>query len=311
MQCEPVVVEIKLSTTDLRGKRVHQRIHPDFGFVQLAIQMPSGQTLPYQPLLEQCAETETTLLDEANPSIYASAYIGYGRKGFYFDQAGLYQLRAIYYALDGSEVISNTLTLRVRSPLDRTEEDIADLYSGHDQGTLFFLLGSDSETLASGNKAFENVIDRHDQHPLAVYAHLALGINAGRTFKTMTMNPADDKELTLRPRQSEEAVQNLQTVVETSKKGKGVDNITLDMAMRRLARAQGNTGDDQGAAKTLDDGIKFFRDQLKLRPHVVQQIEERTGQLKAEVMGDTPYAEPGAASRGAAKKPRAKKAAKR
>ncbi|HEX9941356.1 MAG TPA: hypothetical protein VGG03_05020 [Thermoanaerobaculia bacterium] len=311
VQCEPVVVEVKLSTTDLRGKRVHARIHPNFGFVQLAIQMPSGQTLPYQPLIEQCAETETTVLDEANPSIYASAYIGYGKKGFYFDQSGLYQLRAIYYALDGSEVISNTLTLRVRSPLDRTEEDIADLYSGHDQGTLFYLLGSDSESLASGNQAFENVIDRHGQHPLAVYAHLARGINAGRNFKTLTKT-AEDKELTLRPPQSDQAIEDLRSVVDTSKKGEGVDNITLNMAMRRLARAQENTGDDKGAERTLDELIAFFSELIKHRPHVVRQIRERTDQLKAEVLGadrSGAAASDGGSSRKAGKKPGAKRGA--
>ncbi|HEV3468964.1 MAG TPA: hypothetical protein VG148_06555, partial [Pyrinomonadaceae bacterium] len=282
VQSEPVVVEIKLSTTDLRGRRVHTRLHPDFGFVQLAVQMPSGQTIPYQPLVEQCTETETTVLDEENPSIYASAYIGYGRKGFYFDQSGLYNLRAIYHALDGSQVVSNVLTLRVRSPLDRDEEEIAELYSGNDQGTLFHLLGSDSEELDSGNKAFENVIDKHGEHPLAVYAHLVRGINAGRSFKTIT----EEKNLDQRPPQHEEAVEALKTVVDKSKKGKGVDNITLNMAMRRLARAQEGGGDERAAARTLDDLVSFFRDSLKLRPHVVRQIEERTSGLRSEVLKD-------------------------
>jgi hypothetical protein len=280
VQSEPVVVEIKLSTTDLRGRRVHTRLHPDFGFVQLAVQMPSGQTIPYQPLVEQCTETETVVLDAENPSIYASAYVGYGRKGFYFDQSGLYNLRAIYHALDGSQVVSNVLTLRVRSPLDRDEEEIADLYSGHDQGTLFHLLGSDSEHLASGNRAFENVLDKHGKHPLAVYAHLVRGINAGRNFKTVT----EEKNLSQRAPQNDEAVEALRSVVDTSKKGEGVDNITLNMAMRRLARAQERGGDDRGASRTLDDLVRFFRDGLNLRPHVVKQIEGRTDDLRSEVL---------------------------
>lgn len=281
VQSEPVVVEVKLSTTDRRGKRVHSRIHPNYGFVQLAVQMPNGQTIPFQPLVEQCVETETILLDDDNPSIYASAYVGYGKKGFYFDQSGLYQVRAIYHALDGSEIVSNSLMLRVRNPLDRQEDEIADLYSGHDQGTLFYLLGSDSEFLASGNKALENVVDKYGKHPLAVYAHLVRGINAGRNFTTVT----EDKKLEHRKAQTAESAESLKSVVDTSKKGDGVDNITLNMAMRRLARAQQGEGREQAAADTLDDLVNFFRDKLKLNPNVIAQIQQRTDALKVELEG--------------------------
>ena len=285
IQGEPVVVEIKLSTTDLRGKRVHTRLHPNFGFVQLAIQLPSSNVVPYRPLVEQCLETETTILDADNPAIYASAYIGYGKGGFYFDQSGLYQLRAIYHALDGSEVVSNVLTLRVRNPLDRTEEAIADCYSGHDQGTLFFLLGSDSKYLDSGNKALDNVIDKYSEHPLSVYAKLVKGINAGRAFKTVT----DEKKLVQRKPDTTEAIKSLTEVVEVSTKDggkKGVDNITLNMAMRRLARAQTREGDVEKAEKTLDSLVGYFKDQLHLKPNVMNQIATRTDELRQEVRKD-------------------------
>ena len=283
VQGEPVVAEIKLSTTDLRGKRVHTRLHPNYGFVQLAIQMPSGNVIAFRPLVEQCLETETTILDSENPSIYASAYIGYGKGGFYFDQSGLYQLRAIYHALDGSEVISNVLTLRVRNPLDRAEEAIADAYSGHDQGTLFFLLGSDSKYLNSGNKALDNVLENYADHPLAVYANLVKGINAGRAFKTIT----EDKSVTSRQPDTGKAIKSLTAVIEAStkpsKKAEGVDNITLNMAMRRLARAQERQGDLGKAEKTLDNLVSYFKDKVKVKPHVVAQIQKRTDELREEV----------------------------
>lgn len=287
VQGEPVVVELKLSTTDLRGKRVHTRLHPNFGFVQLVIEMPSGNVLPFRPLVEQCLETETTVLDCDNLSIYASAYIGYGKGGFYFDQSGLYHLRAIYHALDGSEVVSNVLTLRVRNPLDKTEEAIADFYSGHDQGTLFFLLGSDSKFLNSGNTALDNVIDRYSDHPLSVYAKLVKGVNAGRAFKTIT----EDKVLVQRKPDTNEAIKSLTEVVAASTKSDGmqeggVDNITLNMAMRKLARAQTSEGDLEKADKTLDDLVGYFRDRLHLKPHVISQIAKRTDVLRQEVHGD-------------------------
>jgi hypothetical protein len=237
--CEPVVVEIKLYVTDKRGRRVHSNLHPKNGFVQIAIQKPGGQIVPYRPLITQCVEPELVVLDETNPSIYASAYVGYGKDGFYFDQTGLYRIRAIYYALDGSEVVSNVLDVRVRNPLNKEDEEVADLYFGDEQGTLFYLLGSDSENLQKGNDAFQEVLTKHKKHPLAVYAELANGINATRNFKTIEA----DKDLTERAPQPAESVPLLKQVVDASQGDAGVDNITLNMAMRRLIRAQKQAGD--------------------------------------------------------------------
>ena len=277
---EPVVVEIKLYTTDLRGRRVHTQLHPQFGFVQLAIQKPNGQVVAYRPAMDHCVESEITVLDANRPSIYESAYVGYGKGGFYFDQVGFYQVRAIYHALDGSEVSSNVLTLRVRNPLSNADEEVADLYFGHDQGTLFYLLGSDSEFLASGNTAFDEVLDKYGQHPLAVYARMIKGINAGRLFKTITA----EKKSTERQPQPDESIRLLSSVVDASEKGMGVDNITLNVTMRRLARAHKRAGDEESARKTMDRMVHFFENNQRLKPHVLRHIQAQAAEAQAETV---------------------------
>jgi energy-coupling factor transporter ATP-binding protein EcfA2 len=201
---EPVITEIKLYTTDLRGKRVHSHLHPNFGFVQIAIQQPGGEVVLYHPPIEHCIEVETTRLDAANPSIYDSAYIGYDKeRGHIFNQPGVYKLRGVYYALDGSVVFSEVITLRVRSPLSAADEEVADLFLGEDQGMLLYLLGSDSEFLQRGNQAFDTVLDKYSEHPFAVYARLIKGINASREFKTLT----EDYQVKVRKPRLEEAEQ--------------------------------------------------------------------------------------------------------
>jgi hypothetical protein len=275
--CEPVVVEVKLYTTDLRGRRVHEQIHPNYGFVQIAIQKPGGNVEIYQPLVEHCVESEMVVLDQERPSIYTSAYIGYGKGGFYFGQPGYYQVRAIYHAPDGSQVVSNVLPLRVGNPRDKAEDEIADLYYGDDQGKLFYLLGSDSQYLASGNTALDTVIDRHGKHPLSVYARLTQGLNAGRNFKTVTA----DKELYERPPEPESTIETLSPLIPLTQKSGKVDNITLNMAMRRLARAHKRTGDEEGANKVLDQMVKTFEDK-GLKPHVLKGIEAQADKARAE-----------------------------
>jgi len=274
---EPVVVEIKLYITDKRGRRVHSNLHPKNGFVQIAIQKPGGQIVPYMPLIQQCNEPELVVLDETNPSIYSSAYIGYGKDGFYFDQTGVYRIRAIYYALDGSEVVSNAIDVRVRSPLNKEDDQVADLYFGDEQGTLFYLLGSDSEYLQKGNDAFQEVLTRHKKHPLAVYAELVNGINATRNFKTIEA----DKELTERAPKPEESVPLLKQVVAASEDDAGVDNITLNMTARRLIRAQKQAGDKKNADETAKSMKNFFQ-KKKLKPHVLEKINSQVDATLAE-----------------------------
>lgn len=265
---EPVVVEIKLRTTDTRGKFVHTQLHPNMGLVQIGIRKPSGEVMKYEPLMEHCMAADVTRLDAERPSIYESAYIGYGKGGFYFDQAGVYKIRAVYYALDGSLVLSDILTLRVRTPLSSTDEEIADFFFGDEQGTLLYLLGSDSNFLKRGNEAFDQILDRYSDHPMVVYARLVKGINAGREFKSLT----PQKTMMVRAPEHGDCIKLLSEVADASEAGKGVDNITLNMTMRRMASAHKSTGDERGAKETMERMVNIFS-KKSLKPHVMRLIE--------------------------------------
>jgi hypothetical protein len=274
---EPILIEIKLSTSDLRGKQVHSYIHPKFGFVQIGIHKPNGEVKVYEPLMEYCTAEQTTFLDAERPAIFESAFIGYGKDSFYFDQPGSYQLRAIYYALDGSQVMSNTLGVRVRHPLNQTDEEVAQLFLGEEQGTLLYLLGSDLDELQSGNDAFDQVLDRYSQHPLAVYARLVKGMNAERTFKLLDPH----RELSLRQPQYDNSIELLSTVVRDSEAGQGLDNITLNQTMCSLAKAQKAQGNEAEARNTMTQMVNSFR-QKSLKPYILQNIEAQAAQTLQE-----------------------------
>lgn len=271
---EPVVIEIKLRTTNLQGQCVHGILHPNYGFVTLAIQKPNGDMQLYRPFIQHCAHIENVKLDAERPAIYESAYIGYGKDGFYFDQVGIYRIRALYHAPEGSRVVSDTLSLRVRAPFNAQDDEVAELYLGDDQGQLLYLLGSDSEFLKSGNDAFELMLDKHGDHPLAVYARMVAGINASREFKTIT----SDKKLGMRKPQYEDSIALLSEVVDASEKGVGVDNITLNMTMRCLARTQKSAGDEKAAKATMTRMVDLFR-KKSLKPHVLRHIEAQAKEI--------------------------------
>jgi hypothetical protein len=243
--------------------------------VQIGIQKPGGDIVVYEPLIEHCLAGGVTRLTDELPSIYDSAFISYGKGGHYFKQPGTYKLRALYYAPDGSVVFSDPLKIRVRSPHNDADEEVADLLLGDEQGTLFYLKGSDSEFLQNGRNAFTKVLEEYPDNPLAVYPQFVRGFNEGRAFKTIT----PDKTLEVRKPEYSKAVKLLSSVVDASEKGQGVDNVTLDETMIRMAHNQKAAGDLKGAKETADRMLDIFG-KKSLRPHIKRLIEEQAREIK-------------------------------
>ena len=276
---EPVVAEIKLYTTDMRGKQVHKHLHPNFNFVQLAIQKPCGELVVHHPPIDHCIEVEKVELNESNPAIYESAYIGYdGEKGLIFSQPGVYKLRGAYYALDGSIVLSDVISIRIRNPLNEDDEKVADLFLGDEQGMLLYLLGSDSETLKSGNDAFEKVLEEHGEHSMAVYARLVKGFNSARPFKTIK----PDYKIHVRKPDYDEAEKQLSAAVDASVEDAGLDNITLNMTMQRMANVQNSADKKKESRATMKRMVDIF-EAKSLKSHVLSLIEEQAAEVTGKL----------------------------
>ncbi|WP_306391727.1 hypothetical protein [Telluria beijingensis] len=242
---EPVVLELKLKATTTRGRRAHTWLHPDFGMVRIVISKPSGQVVAYEPMIDHLVGERQQVLG-VDDEVRDSAYIGYGKGGFYFDQPGQYRVRAAYAALDGSQVLSDILTIRVRYPVTRDEDTLADLFMGDDQGVLLYLQGSDNVTLRSGNAAFDEVIDRFGAHPMATYARMIKGINAGRVFKTV--NAGKGRPVTVRAANKEESIALLASVAGTHV----LDPVSEDEVRYTLSCVQMASGDERAAQDTLN-----------------------------------------------------------
>ena len=243
---EPAVVELKLESTSSIRTSVHPYLHPKQGLVSIAIKKPNGDVVVYEPMIEQCMAAATVTLAIGDLPIEDSAYIGYGKDGLYFDQAGPYQIRASYSAIDGSLIVSNVITSRVRTPRTEKDEKVADLLMGDEQGALLYLLGSDSPELQSGNRALETMVGDFTDHPLTAYAQMAIGMNRGRAFTTII----DAPEATVRTADPQAKADLLGAVVAKADAKGGMDVTTREMVVGQLAQAQREIGNDQGAAET-------------------------------------------------------------
>ena len=197
---DPVTVEVKLTGADPRGVVATKHLRPRNGNVEIAIAQPDGRVVAYEPLLHHCLNDANPIMLGGEQVEYADrAFIHYGKGGFYFDRPGTYRLRARYTAPDGSIIVSDTTTIRIRPPATAEDAEVAELLFGDEQGTLMYLVGSDFEGLQRGNDALTRVWDEHPEHPLANVARLIQGVNAAREFKeiqpdnTVTVREADPK----------------------------------------------------------------------------------------------------------------------
>lgn len=279
---EPVVVEVKLATTDLRGVETHAHLHPMDELTTIVVRQPSGRCVQFRPLLRHCIDHDARVrLDREQPAIYDSAYIGYGADGFLFEQPGSYELRAEHVAADGSRIVSNVARLRVRQPVTTGDQHAGELLLGQEQGQLLAMLGSDSEALAAGNAAFDELLDRYPKHRLATYAKLARGVNCLRDFKDLTAH----KEVEVREAQAAKSAELLGSVETASKGADGVDNITLNMVMRKHAAAEQRKGNTKRADAILDAMPDVF--QAKgVRAEVVETIRVQAEVAKAELAAE-------------------------
>ncbi len=271
---EPVVIEVKLSTNETKGKKVNTYLHPDYGFVELAIRKPSGLIVEYKPIIEHCMMPNIDEIDSEH-AVYDSAYIGYSRHGFLFNEIGTYEIRASYRALDGSYIVSNILPIIVYSPESKSDKNVSELLMGDDQGMLFKLMGSPSHFLKEGNDAFDQILLKYKNHPLSVYVEFVKGIEKGQVFKTITK---DNKVVVVRAPNRNESIHLLSEVVQRCEKGRGLDNITLNMVMTFLANQEKVLGKMKAARNTLDQMIEYFNKRLKNKA-VLEYIENQAKQI--------------------------------
>jgi len=271
---EPVVLETKLRSTTTKNKEVNSKLHANYGFVRIGIKKPGGVIVVFEPIAEMCVAPESNILNPDNPAAYESSYIGFDKHGFIFDQPGMYQIKAVYHHVDGSRIVSNVSSLRVKSPVTAEDDEAADLMLKEEVGYLLAFMGSDADYLRKGNEALDTLSQKHRNHPLAVYAQFVQGVNAQRTFKKIT----PEKSLEIRPANYTEGENRLNEVIQKSKEGKGLDNISLNQSMQILAKAYQRKGDTEKAEATVKDLVNTF-EQKPIRPQVKATIRRQAAHI--------------------------------
>lgn len=120
------------------------------------------------------------------------------------------------------------------------------------------------------------LVDKYKDHPLVIYAQFVRGVNAQRTFKTITA----DKKLSVREPNYQPGKAMLSEAIEKSKGDKGLDNISLNQAMQILAKAYYREGNKEAAETVTRDIVNYFTN-LPVKEHVKEKIRRQSATLFA------------------------------
>jgi hypothetical protein len=117
---------------------------------------------------------------------------------------------------------------------------------GQEQGALFYLQGSDSESLRAGNDAFNMLLEKFSAHRLTDYVRYAKGANAARTFKTISREKPNGMVVRAANMVDASSLMMMATAGKSA-----VDDLTKIRGLEKLAAVHRTKGDEKSAKTSL------------------------------------------------------------
>ena len=185
---EPVQIELRIRNLTDFSMELDTQLEPEFGGVLLYIRRPDGRIMQFAPVLCKLATPELKVLlplkdGEAGVDRHSqNVFLSYGAAGFYFDEPGEYQVRAIYQGGGELQVPSNVHRVRVARPFTPDEEKIAQDFFTYKAGMALYLKGSSSPSLKEGMDTLELMVDRFKESAVGAQLSLVLAENLERSF---------------------------------------------------------------------------------------------------------------------------------
>ncbi|HEY3063875.1 MAG TPA: hypothetical protein VGL99_33305, partial [Chloroflexota bacterium] len=168
---EPVVVELKLSNVSTEPRLIPEQLLQSSERMTVVVKKDGATARQYLPFARYCFQEKQTVLAPGQP-IYDSLFVGAGRNGWDLAEPGNYTIQVALH-LDGEDVVSAPLRIRVAPPRDYDEEHLAqDVFTDQVGRVLAF---DGSSVLVAANDTLREVTERLPDRRVAVHARIALG----------------------------------------------------------------------------------------------------------------------------------------
>jgi hypothetical protein len=180
---EPVVLELKLTNTSSQPQLVDQDLLSAEEAMTVILKKKGKPARQWAPFARYCGKSGKTVLAPGD-SIYESLFVSAGLNGCDLAEPGVYTVQ-MALRLDGEDIVSNPLHLRVAPPLGYDEELIAQDFFSEDVGRVLAFDGS--QFLARANDTLREVATRLSGRSVALHARVALGNPLGRNYKLLSV----------------------------------------------------------------------------------------------------------------------------
>ena len=186
---EPVALELKLTNGSANPRLVDRQALAFGDSVAVYVQRDRGPVRQVRPYARRCMRAQKTVI-EPDGSMYAPLRMFAGLDGWEVAEPGTYTVQVIVL-VDGEEVVSNPMRLRVEPPRDREQELIAGEYFTDEVGRILAFNGSG--VLKSGNDTLVEVAERLPDRRAALHAKLALGNVTAQDTKRLAPDGNDSE----------------------------------------------------------------------------------------------------------------------
>jgi hypothetical protein len=286
---EPVHLELKLAAKRDEVQIVKQ-LSPEQGIVALYIQQPNGKVLRFRPLMTACVDSSQEESLQPGLPLYQDLHLTYGKDGFYFQESGIYLVRAVY--LSGQHTTySNVVPVRISTPKTTEQETLAADFFDPRKGQLLAVGPSGSEQFTGEVDFFRDVARRLPDSALGRALAAYVGQVDGMPFKDVRhRRERADGRFMVRPRlvttrpDSKAGAEYLRQAFQQG----GTPTATLSNLTRTgiavdRARVLAVEGNKEQAATAIEQAKSFVRQVItgndKLRQRELKALDEQKSRL--------------------------------
>lgn len=282
---EPVLIELRLrnTTADL-PLTIDTRLAPEFGGVVVHIRKPDGGIVQYAPNMCAVGTPEFRTLAPGKGSVEGEdryskeIFLAYGSGGFYFDQPGDYQVRAIYQGPGDLLIPSNVHHIRIGAPASPELDRLAQDFFSDSVGLALYLQGSESRHLKRGMGVIEEVADRCKNTILGARLALTLANSAAKPFFSIA-DPKEPKLINTSEADPKRALKLTKPALEVFREEKDKE---LNLIYGRLVRRRAEYHQAAGQPKAAKEELATLRQELAQRG-VNQPVLDRYKALEQSI----------------------------
>lgn len=271
---EPTVIEIKLTNTSNQPQSINKHILSDLYGMTVLVKKDGKQGRRLLPHAQYLWNKENKVIMPGE-SLYETIFASVGKNGWLIDDPGFYSIQ-VAMQINGHNIVSNNLRLRVLPPTGYDQEFLAQDYFSEEVGRVLAFDGS--RYLDKGNDILREITEKLPDHAVALHAHIALAKPLAFDYQFLDFTGDSDTKgkIKLIPAQPDEARKQFTSALTKHNQiaAKTLSNIDYHEYMGTYSEFLSNQEENKEAAEVQNVLYQTLAEQNVLNS-VLQNIKNR------------------------------------